>query len=442
VVRWSWDRLEPAQQQLLAGLALCSGGCDLATASALHGDTPAALVEGLSRLATLSLLHVEHAASTAAPATATRYTLLETVRQFALEQLHDSGQAAALRARHCGHFLALAEAEERQLMQAAQPGLVIQHIDTERDNLLQALAWCRQTGDSRGELRLIVALRHYWAARGLLPLGHELSTAALARAPASPPSIECCGALAATAQLARMMGRHDEAQQLIEQQVAAARALGDDEQLGGGLHLLGEQQRARGDLDGATRSLEEACEASRRCGDLRRVGNALGGLATVARQAGRIEEAWQRCLDLLALRRSQPHRYGIGVAVLNCASMAVERGQAEVARPYLAEGLQIGQEVCSRHLTQALVTVAAEWALLVGDVALATRLNAADQAQRRTLQMPLDADDERGQAAQLEASRHSLGAAHCDAEVAMGRAATHDETLAWAAAALAGAATS
>lgn len=433
VVRWSWDRLEPAQQQLLAALALCSGGCDLAAATALHGDgrAPVALVEGLGRLAALSLLQVEGLAGPGADEATARYTMLETVRQFALEQLHESGQAAALRARHCGHFLALAEAEERHLMQAAQPGLVIQHLDAERDNLLQALAWCRQAGDSRSELRLIVALRHYWAARGLLPLGHELSLAALARAPASPPSVERCGALAAATQLAQMMGRVDEAQQLIEAQVAEARALGDDELLGAGLHLLGEQQRTRGDLDAATRSLQEACEASRRCGDVRRLGNALGGLATVARQAGRIEEAWQRCLDQLALRRGQPHRYGIGVAVLNCASMAVERGQADVARPYMAEGLQIGQQVCSRHLTQALVTVASEWAALRGDVALATRLGAADQAQRRLLQMPLDVDGEAHHAGQLASARENLGAARCDAEIEAGQAATHDITLAW-----------
>ncbi|MDP1902260.1 MAG: winged helix-turn-helix domain-containing protein [Rubrivivax sp.] len=438
VVRWSWDRLEATEQHLLAALALCSGGCDLAAAAALHDETlaPLALVEGLTRLAAMSMLQVEHTAGTGADKAIARYTMLETVRQYALEQLHGSGEAVALRDRHRDHFLALAEAEERHLMTAAEPGRVIEHLDTERENLLQALAWCRQGGDSRSELRLVVALRHYWGARGLLPLGHELSMAALARAPAAPPSLARCGAQAAAAQLAQWMGRHDEAFALIEQQVAAARALGDDELLGAGLHLQGEQQRARGDLEAATRSLHEACEASRRCGDLRRLGNALGGLATVARQAGRIEEAWQRCLDLLALRRSQPHRYGVGVAVLNCASMAVERGQAGVARPYLAEGLQIGQQVCSRHLTQAVVTLTSEWAALVGDVALATRLNVADGAQRQLLQMPLDADGARHQAGQLEDGRRTLGEAQCTAEIEAGNQATHDETLAWVGAAV------
>ncbi len=437
VVSWSWDRLAVGEQHLLSALALCSGGCDLATAAALQGeaDAPVALVEGLGRLQALSLLQVEHASPKAGQATA-RYTLLETVRQFALEQLHGSGLAAPLRQRHAAHFLALAEAEERRLMEAPDPGRVIEHLDAERDNLLQALAWCRQSGDSPSELRLVVALRHYWGARGLLPLGHELSIAALSRAPATPPSRERCAALAAAAQLAQWMGRREEAAALIQQQVAAARALGDDEMLGAGLYLQGEQHRALGDLDAASRSLQEACEASRRCGDQRRLGNALGGLATVARVAGRMEEAWQRCLDLLALRRSQPHRFGVGVALLNCGSMAVERQHAELAQPYLAEALQIGREVHSRYLTQALVTGTAEWAVLTGDVALATRLNAADRAQRRLLQMPLDAEGTAQQAAQLEDARSSLGDVRCAAETEAGSVVTHEETLAWAAVAL------
>lgn len=431
VVRWAWDRLDASGQRLLAALAVCSGGCDLATAAALQGEglAPVALVDGLLRLSALSLLRVERADASLDGAQ-TRYTLLETVRQFALEQLQ-SNDAAALRQRHCAHFLALAETEERSLMQVPEPGRVIEHLDAERDNLLQALAWCRQTGDSRSELRFVVALRHYWGARGLLPLGHGLSQSALARAPAQPYTLERCAALAATAQLAQMMGQHEEARGLIEQQVAAARVLGDDEWLGAGLGLLSDQQRRQGDLEGATRSLHEACEASRRCGDERRLSNALGSLATVAKMAGRMEEAWQGCLDQLALRRSQPHRYGVGVAVLNCASMAVERGQVEVARAYLAEGLQISRQVCSRHLTQALVTIAAEWAALRDQHALATRLGAADRAQREVLQMPLDADcTQQRQAYQQEASI-ALGAARCDAEVEAGSSATHEQTLIW-----------
>ncbi|MDP1534254.1 MAG: winged helix-turn-helix domain-containing protein, partial [Rubrivivax sp.] len=274
VVRWSWDRLEQFEQRLLCALAICSGGCDLAAAAALHGGAaaPVALVEGLGRLAALTLLQVERPKVADAGQDSTRYTMLETVRQFVLEQLHGSGQAAPLRDRHRDHFLALAEAEERHLMQTQDPGRVIEHLDAERDNLLQALAWCRQVGDSRSELRLIVALRHYWGARGLLPLGHELSLAALARAPGSPPSLEHCGALAAAVQLAQWMGRHEESQGLVEQQLAQARALGDDEWLGAGLHLQGELQCARGELEAATSSLRDACDASRRCGDLRRLG--------------------------------------------------------------------------------------------------------------------------------------------------------------------------
>jgi predicted ATPase/DNA-binding winged helix-turn-helix (wHTH) protein len=451
VVRWSWDRLDPEEQHLLMVFALCSGGCVLATAAALHDEAlaPVALVPGITRLADMSLLQIERPSGAGAgtgngngngngnDAAAARYTLLETVRQFAMEQLHAGGQAAAARNRHRDHFVALAEDGERQLMLVADPGPTVERIADERENLLQALAWCRQSGDSKSELRLVTALRSFWASHGLLPLGFELSMAALAHAKDQTPSPERCGALAAAAHLAQWMRRHDEVQHLIGQQVADARALGDDRWLGAGLDLQGELALVRGDLQAATSSLTEARDTARRCGDLRIEGNALGGLVQVARAAGRLEEAWQGSLDMLAFLRGQINRYGVTVATLNCASIAIERGQAEAARPYLAEALQLTQLVRSRHLMQVLISTAAAWAALRGDAALATRLHAADKAQRTVMQLPLEDEGEQLQAKLLEDARRTLGGARYDLETELGQGATHDETLAWVSSALA-----
>jgi predicted ATPase/DNA-binding winged helix-turn-helix (wHTH) protein len=451
VVRWSWDRLDPDEQHLLMVFALCNGGCVLATAAALHDDAmaPVALVPGITRLADMSLLQIErptgggngngngYGTANDSADTAARYTLLETVRQFAMEQLHTSGQAAASRNRHRDHFVALAEDGERQLMLVADPGPTVERIADERENLLQALAWCRQSDDSQSELRMVTALRYFWASHGLLPMGFDLSMAALARAKDHTPSLERCGALAAAVQLAQLMRRHGEVQHLIEQQVADARALDDDKWLGAGLHLQGAQALERGDLEAATRSLTEACDAARRCGDLRILGNASGALINVAHAAGRVEEAWQGCLEQLALRRGQLNRYGVAVAALNCGYMATERGHFEEARPYFAEALHMAQLVRSRHLTQELVRMASSWAAFRGDAALATRLHAADKAQRRLLQLPLDAEGEQQQAKQLEDARCTLGSARYDVETELGLSATHDETLAWVSSALA-----
>jgi predicted ATPase/DNA-binding winged helix-turn-helix (wHTH) protein len=456
VVRWSWDRLDPEEQHLLMVFALCSGGCVLATAAALHDEAlaPVALVPGITRLADMSLLQIERPSGAGAgtgtdtgtgtgngngnDAAAARYTLLETVRQFAMEQLHAGGQAAASRNRHRDHFVALAEDGERQLMRVADPGPTVERIADERENLLQALAWCRQSGDSKSELRLVTALRYFWASHGLLPMGFDLSMAALTRAKDHTPSRERCLALAAAAHAAQLMGRYDEAQPLIEQQAADVRALGDDEWLGAVLILQqGIQALVRGDLQTATRSFTAARDAARRCGDLRIEGIALGNLVQVARAAGRHEEAWQGSLDLLASRRSQTNRYGVGVAALNCAFMAIERGQAEAARLYLVEAQQIAQLVRSRHLMQELVSSTAAWASLRGDAALATRLYAADKAQRTVLQLPLEADGEQLRTKQLEDAGGALGSARYDAETELGLSATHDQTVAWVTSALA-----
>ncbi len=100
VIQWSYEHLAPAEQRLLRALSVCSGGFDLEAAMALRRDVAdpldlpdMATLDSLTRLVDKSLLTVEHHAQTA------RYTMLETVRQYALERLADCGEAAALRDR-------------------------------------------------------------------------------------------------------------------------------------------------------------------------------------------------------------------------------------------------------------------------------------------------------------------------------------------------------
>ena len=439
VVQWSWDRLTADEQQLLAALAVCSEGCDLAAATALLARAVPAvdLTARLSRLVDSSMVQVQRRHDMPAQDETARYTLLETVRQFALERLQDGGDAAALRDRHRDHFLAFAETQERELLVAEQPGRIIESLDAERENLMRALAWCQHSGDVRSELRFVIALRHYWGARGLLGLGHEIGAAALSRAPAQGLDLERCAVLATVAQAAHWMGRHDEALQHVEQQLVLAQRLGDQTQISIGYYLRGDLMRHRGELAAAEAAYQEAVAAARRCGDERRLGNALTGLAAVAAHRGLHDEAALRSEELLALRRKQPHRFGLGVALLNCAGAAINLRRTDAAQAYLHEAWMLATSVQSRYLTQALISLAASWAALAGHWALAVRWVAADAEQRRELQMPADPVSAQEQQDDVERARKQLGDAALAAQTRIGAAMSHNETLAEVAAALA-----
>ncbi len=153
VVAWSWDLLEADERRLIERLSVFSGGFDLPAAEHLGGtlDVLAALVDK-------SLLQ---------PSGEGRYRMLETIREYGLERLAESGQIAAARAGHAAYFMAMAERREPQLRGREQLE-AIEQLVAEHDNLLAALHFAVDSGDADTAVRLAAALGVFWTIRGSL----------------------------------------------------------------------------------------------------------------------------------------------------------------------------------------------------------------------------------------------------------------------------------
>lgn len=165
-VDWSYSLLTHAEAVLLRRLAVFSGGFDLRAATAVCSDGDVQRFQVLDQLALLvekSLLATEDSAES------TRYRLLETIRQYAMEKLGESGEADAVRARHRDYYADLAA--QLESVGRAEFRRTIHQLEAELDNLRVAFAWSRDNEDASRALELACSLQPLWQGRGLLREG-------------------------------------------------------------------------------------------------------------------------------------------------------------------------------------------------------------------------------------------------------------------------------
>ena len=160
-IAWSYDLLSQDEQHLFRRLAVFVGGFTLDAAEAVAGDSHGqALLNGLARLMESSLLR-RYEGGTGDP----RFGMLETVREYGLERLAESGEEAVIRDRHAVWCLGLAE----QYREGEGPWVEdlgwLSRVEAEHDNVRAALAWLERTGDVEGLLRLAGATQPFWDVR-------------------------------------------------------------------------------------------------------------------------------------------------------------------------------------------------------------------------------------------------------------------------------------
>ena len=182
MIDWSWELLTSPEQVLLRRLAVHADGATADAAAAVAGDAglPAEEVPDLlARLVDRSLVDV-------VPDAGARYRLLESVAEYSLDRLDESGELTALRRRHADHYLALAEEAAAGLRGPRQPQQ-LRVLDAEAANLRVALAGAAAARDPDAALRLVGALAWYWVLRGRLAEARRaIDTALAVPGPAAP----------------------------------------------------------------------------------------------------------------------------------------------------------------------------------------------------------------------------------------------------------------
>ena len=452
-IAWSYDLLEPPAQHLLRRLAVFSGGVSVAAAEATapEGDTGATL-DALGDLVINSLLQRSDAAD------GSRLLMLETVREFAQEQLESSGEAEAARRAHALYFNRFMTDIDPLLWSSASSTL-LGSVALEHDNLRAAMEWALAHDP---ELALGIAQRvgAFWQKRTLWNEGRTWLNRVLEAAPAAVSSDRAialwrAGALAAdqgdfaegvalmndalamaatlgdatiTARVLRGLGivasnqsDFPRARELFTQALDHFRATRDDAGIARVLNDLGLVAERQGDHVQAIALQEESLPIARRVGDGWQVCIVLGNLGGAHYDAGNFERGAALSREALQLSRELSDTFGVAVNLYNLGQIQVELGKPAEAVAYYTESLAIIESIGEHHLLSRALDRLGYALHVLGDSRSGARLHGAALALREAIGDTLFHEEDANIAARYAQIQAALGDEAFTAEVEVGR---------------------
>jgi predicted ATPase/DNA-binding SARP family transcriptional activator/Tfp pilus assembly protein PilF len=386
---WSYQLLEPSLQQFFVRLSIFRGGWTLEAAESV-GEDPLAL-DRLAELKECSLVVTEEHAGEI------RFRMLETLRQYAGEQLSPE-EAARARARHAAFYLALAEAPTPDL-QRTEAVSRVERLEREHDNLRAAMEWFVEQRDVAAALRLGTLLAPFWATRGYWREGSERLEEALALPSAQARTVARAEALVEVGNLAREQGKYGAARRFHGESLSIYRELGDRPGIALALHCLGTVAYVSGEYDAAHRLHEESLALQRELGD--RYGIALShrNLGQVAHRQGNLAIARSHLEESLAIVRALDRWPDTATLLQHLGRLAVTQGEYETAEARLQESLAKSREMGAKQgICGSLVGL--------GDVAVA---RAEHGAARSFYEESLEIARELGDRSSIAWSSRALG---------------------------------
>lgn len=443
-IAWSYDLLDADERALFDRLSVFAGGCTPEAVEALcepeAGGRTGQVLETLASLVDNSLLLSRTAAPTGRGDGEPRFTMLETIREYAAERLRSGDEAEALHRAHALYYLSLAEAEQPETSAYRQP-VWRAVLEEELDNLRAALRWAIRHRERDIGARLGLALWRFWAARhvgegrrwleGVLALGGPPPDRP---GGAESPARRWAFLLFVTGILAARQGDQDRAVALYEESLALYRDMGHRKGTGGPLRELGAAAYHRGDYEQAVRLNERALAVAREFGG--RFGSALAicNLADALRARGDPERARTLLEESLASLRGQHHPVRIANALVNTlarlGSMACDMGETSRASAFYGESLELLWRFGVRFEAVACLEGLARTAAMQGRPERAARLLGASAALRDELGTPLSSIIRADHDHATSAAREELGEEAFGAVWAAGHAMTPEEAIA------------
>jgi predicted ATPase/transcriptional regulator with XRE-family HTH domain len=361
-IAWSHDLLSAEQQMLFRRLGVFVVGCTLAAVERVcdaSSDLGLDVLDGVGALVDQSLVQ-QGEGFDAEP----RFVMLETLREYALEQLETAGERRLLQQRHAADVLTLAAEAEPHLF-AAERGRWLRRLNEEQDNIRSALRFSIEQDDPELGLRLVGAL-WMWFLRRLLVEGRSWAENLLAHPGAGQWTTARASALFAAGHLAWLQGDVRAMRTRLDESVTIRRDLSDDAGLGRALPFLG--LAIDDDHMTARRLAEEGVALCRRLDD-------SWGLAMGLTNLGRIEGTWGHDLaaevpleEATALFRSIGDGWLLALPLNSLGAIAYRQGNYMKAQTAFEQALPCFQAVEDRRNTAQVLTNLGFVALARGEI--------------------------------------------------------------------------
>jgi predicted ATPase/DNA-binding winged helix-turn-helix (wHTH) protein len=424
-IDWSYELLNEAEKKLFRRLSVFVGGCTFEGAEAVCNtsrDLGVELFEGLSSLVDKNL--VQRVDPSEAE---TRFAMLETIREYALECLGTAGELHATRRALSAYCVVLAEEGNPELTPEDRARW-LSYCDAEIDNFRNALDFLFETRELDWGLRLCIALFRFWDMREHLIEGRARLETILRLAGDSHPKergrvLHFLGALL-TAQgdfsaaqhflelslslyqelgdqwgiatslnalgiAQRDRGEYSSAETNLERSLACWRVLADRSAIARCLHNLANVLKVRGDYSGANLALREATEIFEQLGDRTGAAWSINQQGDVAREQGDLSAANQLYLQALSSFRNAGDRWGAARSLADLGYIDCEQGKHSTAHAAYREAIGIFADLGHRRGVARTLEGFACLALARGHAARALRLAAAAAHLRKLISTPL-----------------------------------------------------
>lgn len=444
-IAWSFELLTPPEQMVFRRLSVFSGGFTLDAARAVCESAAGSMDNELAIRNAPSATNKEELSATLASLVDkslvrregdTRWTMLETIREYARDKLAESREWRETHDRHLNFFLTFAEELEPELHGPRQREL-LNRLEGERDNFRAALDWCQQgEGAVDKGLRLAGALRGFWdirayhseaverlqrlLARQSLPV---IATLAPEHAPARAKALNAAGFMHA------VQGNSTAACRLVQEAFALARAHGDRLNQAWSLHILAREMLARGEHDAAQQYIAHALQLWQQVQGAWGIADSLNSLGEIALLQGDAETARLYYEEaVVQLRHLQDYDL-LAFPLRRLGQIALHQGQYERATALCRESLALNVQVGSKRGIAACLATGGAILAAQGETELGARVLGAASALLDAIHAQLSQLDRLEYERGVETVHTCLSARAFSAAWASGRALTLTQAL-------------
>jgi predicted ATPase/class 3 adenylate cyclase len=333
-IEWSHDLLGAEEQRLFARLGTFNGGWSLETAEAICGPgMKSSVLDGLDKLVDQSLVRP------GAGPDQFRFSMLETIREFAVERLAASGEEDALRRRHAEHFKELAE-EAKQHLMLDDRVVWLTRLEDEYDNVRSALDWAKGTRNADTGLRIAAAIWRFWQQRGHLAEGRRRLEELLSLPSSAARTTLRARGLSALGGIAYWQNDYPTTRAAYEEAVDIARELGDPELLASALLDLSYIFFLDQDTEGAEAILREGLAVAEDADDRVLKAELFSSMAFVEVARGNPAAALEPYRTAIEILRQEGAAWQAASHLTGLAMISRAAGEADAAKGHLREAIE------------------------------------------------------------------------------------------------------